>query len=75
MAEGLVSALQDLHLKLQSLEGNLDGDDAWIDTVLDEQRPPKRIKQDHEELERELEQKYLAPSTTFSTKWLNKLQQ
>lgn len=67
MAEGLIAALAELNLKSH--------DDDWIDSILDEQRPPKRIKKNHEELKRELEQKYLTPSTTFSTEWLNKLQQ
>lgn len=66
MAEGLVAALDHLDLETQ---------DDWIDSILDEQRPPKRIKQNRDELEQELEQKYLTPSTTFSTEWLNKLQQ
>lgn len=66
MAEGLVATLDNIHLNT---------DDDWIDSILDEQRPPKRIKQNHEELKQELEQKYLTPSTTFSTEWLNKLQQ
>lgn len=66
MAEGLVAALDDLHLETQ---------DDWIDSILDEQRPTKRIKQNRDELQQELEQKYLTPSTTFSTEWLNRLQQ
>ncbi|KAF7921755.1 hypothetical protein BELL_0325g00020 [Botrytis elliptica] len=66
MAEGLIAALDHLDLETQ---------DDWIDSILDEQRPPKRIKQNRDELKQELEQKYLTPSTTFSTEWLNKLQQ
>lgn len=66
MAEGLFAALDDLHLETQ---------DDWIDSILDEQRPTKRIKQNRDELQQELEQKYLTPSTTFSTEWLNRLQQ
>ncbi|QSZ36997.1 hypothetical protein DSL72_009089 [Monilinia vaccinii-corymbosi] len=72
MAESLASALENLHLKSQSLETL---DDGWIDSILDEQRPLKRIKQANEELERELEKKFLEPSTTFSIEWLNRLQQ
>lgn len=73
MADSLASALENLHLQSQSLDPAL-GDD-WIDSILDEQRPHKRIKQDKAELKRDLEQKYLTPSTTFSDDWLNKLQQ
>jgi antiviral helicase SKI2 len=71
MIEGLVDTLERVHL-----EGNSASiEDDWIDHILDEQRPRKRVKQDPEELKRELEQKFLTPSTSFSTAWLNKLQQ
>jgi antiviral helicase SKI2 len=73
MADGLVSALESLHLQSQSLQTN--NDDEWLDSILDSPRPPKRVKQDKEELKRSLEQNYLTPSTTFSTEWLNRLQQ
>lgn len=66
----LVSALEKLQLN------SADTTDDWIDQILEEQqRPRKRIKQDREELKRELEKKYLTPSKSFSTEWLNKLQQ
>jgi antiviral helicase SKI2 len=69
MAE-LASTLEKIHLN------SPDAEDNWIDQILEEQQQPrKRIKQDPEELKRELEQKYLTPSTSFSTEWLNKLQQ
>jgi antiviral helicase SKI2 len=69
MAE-LASALENLQLSAA------DTADDWIDNILEEQqRPRKRIKQDPEELKRELEKKYLTPSKSFSPEWLNKLQQ
>jgi antiviral helicase SKI2 len=70
MEDGLVAALDKLQLV------NLDEKpDEWIDNILDEQRPVKRVKQDPAELRRELESKYLTPPTKFSTAWLNRLQQ
>lgn len=72
MEDGLVDALERVHLGTNALPSN---DDAWIDQMLDEQRPRQQTKQDAQDLKRELEQKYLTPSTTFSTDWLNKLQQ
>lgn len=49
-------------------------DDSWIDSILDHAPPRKRVKQDPDELCKQLEQKYLTPSTSFSQAWLNKLQ-
>jgi len=72
MADTLLSALERVHLESTTTDGTADD---WIDHILDEQRPRKRVKQDQEALKRELEQKYLTPSTSFSTEWLNKLQQ
>lgn len=72
MADSLVGALETLHLSNTALQGK---EDDWIDHILDVQRPRKRAKQDPEELKRELERKFLTPSTRFSTEWLNKLQQ
>jgi antiviral helicase SKI2 len=72
MADSLVSALEKVHLSNAALE---DKEDDWIDHILNEQCPRKRTKQDPEELKRELERKFLTPSTSFSTEWLNKLQQ
>ena len=66
----LASALEKLQLNTRDFA------DDWVDQMIEEQqRPRKRIKQDPEELKRELEKKYLTPSTSFSTEWLNKLQQ
>jgi len=72
MADSLISALERVHLDSTATDGTADD---WIDHILEEQRPRKRVKQDQEALKRELEQKYLTPSTSFSTEWLNKLQQ
>jgi antiviral helicase SKI2 len=69
MSDTLVSALERLHVDTSALE------DDWIDNVLDEQRPQKRVKQNPVDLKHELERKYLTPATSFSTEWLNRLQQ
>jgi antiviral helicase SKI2 len=71
MVDNLAESLEKLDLRASSL--NLG--DEYIDSILDRERPSKRIKQDPEELKRELERKHLTPSTAFSTSWLNKLQQ
>lgn len=72
MTADLVDALERVHLSILKAD---DLADDWIDSILDEQRPRKRVKQDSEVLKRELEEKYLTPSTKFSNEWLNKLQQ
>ncbi|KAI1164828.1 DSHCT domain-containing protein [Nemania serpens] len=65
---GLVEAMRTLHLVDAANDFN-------IDDILFQQRPRKRVKQDPVELKAELEKKYLTPSNTFSTEWLNRLQQ
>lgn len=66
----LASALEKLQISVA------DTADDWIDHILEEQqRPRKRIKPDQEDLQRELQLKYLTPSNSFSPEWLNKLQQ
>ena len=72
MADKLIDALERVHLDSKSTD---DLADDWIDQILDQRQPRKRIKQDNEALKRELEEKYLTPSASFSTEWLNKLQQ
>ena len=72
MAESLISALERVHLAASSSDGTADD---WIDHILEQQLPRKRVKQDREELRRQLEKDYLTPSTSFSREWLNKLQQ
>ena len=69
MANNLVAALERLRVDSAAL------DDDWIDHILDEPRPRKRVKPDPEDIKHELEKKYLTPSLSFSTEWLNKLQQ
>ncbi|KAK4102327.1 antiviral helicase [Parathielavia hyrcaniae] len=69
MASPLSEAMQRLHL---------DGDPPFdaIDDILDRTVTPEpRSPQDPDQLRAELEAKYLTPSTTFSTEWLDKLQQ
>ena len=46
-----------------------------IDELLDQQRPRKQSKQSGGELKKDLEARFLNPSTSFSTTWLNRLQQ
>ncbi|KAL8354670.1 hypothetical protein RB601_004193 [Gaeumannomyces tritici] len=55
----------------------LDGDLADpIDEILfQQQSPSKRRKESPDEIKARLEDKYLTPSPTFSTAWLDKLQQ
>lgn len=65
---GLVEAMQKLHLVKPAANFN-------IDDILFQQRPRKRVKQDPAALKAHLEDKYLTPSNTFSTEWLNRLQQ
>jgi antiviral helicase SKI2 len=72
MAASLIDSLEKIHLDTSASDGTADD---WIDSILEEQRPRKRVKQDQEQLRRLLEQKYLTPSISFSPEWLNKLQQ
>jgi len=46
-----------------------------IDDVLFKRVPRKRKQRDPDEVRAELEKKYLTPPTTFSTAWLDRLQQ
>ena len=70
MADSLITALENVRLSSSISEV-----DDWIDSILESQRPRKRVKQDREALKLSLEEKYLTPSTSFSPEWLNKLQQ
>ncbi|KAN0089271.1 antiviral helicase [Hyaloscypha variabilis] len=70
MADSLITALENVRLSSSTSEA-----DDWIDSILESQRPRKRVKQDREALKLSLEEKYLTPSTSFSPEWLNKLQQ
>lgn len=49
--------------------------DDWIDSILEERRPRKRVKPTAEQQRGKLEEEFLTPSHKFSTEWLNKLQQ
>ena len=64
-------ALQRAILQVASLDIESDG---WIDGILDERKPRKRVIPADDELRAQLEEEFLAPSHTFSTEWLNKLQ-
>ena len=50
-------------------------EDFCIDDVLLERRARKKEKQPLEAVKKELEEKFLKPSTSFGAEWLNKLQQ
>ncbi|KAL5349704.1 Antiviral helicase ski2 [Pseudogymnoascus australis] len=71
MAEALAKSLQKVHISSTADSR----DDDWIDSILDQQGPRKRVKEDPNDLKKELDRKFLTPSTSFSTEWLNKLQQ
>ena len=66
MSEDLLAAISDLQLP--------DTDDRDVDDFLFEYRPKKRARPSNQELKRQLEDKFLKPSYTFSTEWLNTLQ-
>lgn len=71
MTEALAESLQRVHISSTADSR----DDDWIDSILDQQGPRKRVKEDPHDLKKELDRKFLTPSTSFSTEWLNKLQQ
>ncbi|KAG7291450.1 hypothetical protein NEMBOFW57_001469 [Staphylotrichum longicolle] len=68
MASELSEAMERLHV---------DGDGSFdaIDDIFDKTITPEPQRHDPDQLRAELEAKYLSPSTTFSTEWLDKLQQ
>lgn len=61
-------------LRLQ-LDENVAADDHFLDGILAKAAPQRKRIQDPEQLKAHLEKKYLSPSQTFSTEWLNRLQQ
>ncbi|KAI9786749.1 MAG: hypothetical protein M1816_007820 [Peltula sp. TS41687] len=71
MADELRTALERVRIASQSIPDQTD----WIDNVLDQNRPRKRPRPSREEIKSDLERTFLAPSTSFSTEWLNRLQQ
>jgi len=70
MAHDLSEAMERLHVDDEDNSSFDPIDDILFDRIAGEPR-----KQNPDELRAELEQKYLTPSTTFSTEWLNRLQQ
>ncbi|KAF2204816.1 antiviral helicase [Delitschia confertaspora ATCC 74209] len=70
--ESLTDKLADLRLKANAIGSD---DPKWLDSILDEQRPRIPSRKTKEELKQELEKEFLSPSTSFSTQWLNRLQQ
>lgn len=71
MAADLIEAVNALHVS----EDQSHHDFECIDELLTEQRPKKRRRKSLESMKKELEQAFLQPPTSFSTEWLNKLQQ
>lgn len=69
MTNSISEALEQLHLAEESVN-----DDA-IDDILERTAPHRPRRPDTDELKAQLENKYLTPSQTFSTEWLNRLQQ
>ncbi|KAG9627380.1 antiviral helicase, partial [Aureobasidium melanogenum] len=65
--EDLAPALQKLRLA--------DAPSGGIDAILDQQRPRKRTRRSPDHIRSSLEKDFLAPSTSFSTPWLDRLQQ
>ncbi|KAF2828567.1 antiviral helicase [Ophiobolus disseminans] len=68
--EGLSAELEKLRLSSSKLD-----DAGWIDSIAGEQRPPKRQRKTKAVIKKELEAEFLTPSRSFSTQWLNQLQQ
>jgi antiviral helicase SKI2 len=69
--EGLQAALTQLHLASASVDPAQD----LLDPLATEQRPAKRLRRTKEDVKKELEKEFLTPSTSFNTRWLNRLQQ
>jgi len=72
MATDLVAAVQKVHISSQ--DDGL-GSDEYIDAFLDRPRQRKRPRRAPDDVKKELEEKFLRPSTSFSTEWLNNFQQ
>ncbi|KAJ9132327.1 DSHCT domain-containing protein [Pleurostoma richardsiae] len=71
--DGLTEAVARLQLDGKGTYAGADG--PPVDNVLFRQAPRKKPKQDPASLKAALESRYLSPSTSFSTEWLNRLQQ
>ncbi|KAF2712633.1 antiviral helicase [Pleomassaria siparia CBS 279.74] len=70
--ETLDEELEKLHLNC-SMSNAKDVD--WLESLSNEQRPPKRQRKSKDAIKKELEHEFLTPSTSFNTRWLNQLQQ
>lgn len=71
MTSSISDALERLHL----VEATARGEEP-IDDILERTSAPRpQRRQDPKELKAHLEKEYLTPSQTFSTEWLNRLQQ
>jgi antiviral helicase SKI2 len=68
--EPLSAGLEKLQLSSSALD-----DPGWIDSIVGEQRPPKRQRKTKDAIKKELEAQFLTPSRSFNTQWLNQLQQ
>jgi antiviral helicase SKI2 len=68
--EGLAVEIERLRLSSAGTS-----DTGWIDTQAYEQRPLKRPRKSKEDIKKEVELEFLQPSRSFSTQWLNRLQQ
>ena len=73
MATDLAEALDRLHIASEKGPAASDGED--VDGILSQPAARVRQREDPARLKADLEKKYLSPSTTFSTDWLNRLQQ
>lgn len=69
---GLEESLAKLHLKGQSED---EKESESIDSILDQQAPRKRTKLDRNQIRSDLERDLLTPAASFSTSWLDQLQQ
>jgi antiviral helicase SKI2 len=58
-------------LKKLRLSSSALNDPGWIDTIVGEQRPPKRQRKTKDDIKKELEVEFLTPSRSFNTQWLN----
>ncbi|KAF2000089.1 antiviral helicase [Amniculicola lignicola CBS 123094] len=68
----LAEALRRVHLA----SAEVDADDVgFVDHLLHEQRPPKRLRKSKDAIKQEIEREFLTPSTAFNAQWLNQLQQ
>lgn len=68
--ETLSEELDQLRLRGSALDNP-----GWVDSIVGEQRPPKRQRKTKDDIKKELEAEFLTPSRSFNTQWLNQLQQ